>query len=166
MSTINERISKINTLYSKIDVTELTRMRLSSTYLDEAVKCFTQNLTISSIVVSSALIERTLFFEKIRRQPQKAGETMRKPTLGGLFKFFIEWNPLRENLIYGVERKNLELMIERDRSKSRINKEIRNLRFIKTRNLFAHSKELLVPIPLSSLLPDKKEARARRYFIF
>lgn len=158
MSTINERISKINTLYSKIDVTELTRMRLSSTYLDEAVKCFTQNLTISCIVVSSALIERTLFFEKIKRQPQKAGETMRTPTLGGLFKLFIEWDLLHENLLFKIERLNLGLMNERCRSKQTIDKEISRSRFIKTRNLFAHGKELLIPIPLSHLLPDNREA--------
>jgi len=158
MSAFNERISILNTLYSKIYVSELTRMRLSSRYLDEAVKCFSQNLNISCIVVSSALIERTLFFEKIRRQPQKAGETMRTPTLGGLFKFFIEWDLLRENLLYRIERLNLELMNERGRSKQTIDKEICGSRFIKTRNLFAHGKELLIPIPLSHLLPDNEEA--------
>ena len=158
MSDINERISVINDLNSEIDISGLTRIRLSSRYLDEAVKCFSQNLTISCIVISSALIERTLFFERIRRQPQKAGETMRKPTLGGLFKFFIEWDLLRENLLYQIERLQLELMIERGRSKKAIDKEIFASRFVKTRNLFAHGKELLISIPLSHLLPDNTEA--------
>jgi len=158
MSAFNERISMINDLNSEIDISGLTGIRLTSRYVDEAVKCFSQNLTISCIVISSALIERTLFFERIRRQPQKAGETMRKPTLGGLFKFFIEWDLLRENLLSRIERENLELMIERGRSKKTIDKEIYSSRFIKTRNLFAHGKELLIPIPLSHLLPDNKEA--------
>lgn len=158
MSAINERISMINDLNSDIDISGLNRIRLSSRYVDEAVKCFSQNLSISCIVISSALIERTLFFERIRRQPQKVGETMRKPTLGGLFKFFIEWDLLRENLRYRIERENLELMIERGRSNKTIDKEIYGSRFIKTRNIFAHGKELLIPIPLSHLLPDNREA--------
>ena len=158
MSAFNERISIINTLHSKINVSELTRIRLSSRYLDEAVKCFSQNLNISCIVVSSALIERTLFFEKVRRQPQKAGETMRAPNLGGLFKFFIEWDLLHEYLLFRIERLGLELMNERHRSRKTIAKEIYASRYIKTRNLFAHGKELLFPIPLSHLLPDNVES--------
>ena len=83
---------------------------------------------------------------------------MRRPTLGGLFINLIEWNILRDNLLFGIERLELELMKERGRSENTIKKNIRNLRFIETRNLFAHGKELLLPIQLSHLLPDVEDS--------
>jgi len=158
MAVLDKRIETIKEIYSEILFSKLKRIRLCSRFLNEAVKCFTQGYSISSIIVSSALIERTLFFEKISRQPPKGGETMRRPTLGGLFINLIEWNILRDNLLFGIERLELELMKERGRSENTIKKNIRNLRFIETRNLFAHGKELLLPIQLSHLLPDVEDS--------
>ena len=36
-----------------------------------------------------------------------------------------------------------------------------NKKFIETRNLFSHGKELLIPIPLAHLLPDNEEPLSR-----
>ena len=94
----------------------------------------------------------------ISRQPPKAGETMRHPILAGLFINLIDWNILRDNLLFGIERLSLELMKQRGISEDTVKRYIRNLRFIETRNLFAHGKEILLPIRLSHLLPDSEDS--------
>lgn len=158
MAVLDRRIKTINEVYSEIIFSELKRIRLSLKFLDEAVKCFTHGFPISCIVVSSALIERTLFYERRRRQPPKAGETMRHPNLGKLFRYLIDWNILNEKLLFRIERLGLKSMKEKGRSNETIKNEILRLRFIRTRNLFAHGKDLLIPIPLSHLLPEEEEA--------
>jgi len=99
MISFSDRCEKITSLFSEIDMSSLSNIRLLSRFLNEAVECFSQKLILSSIVVSSTTIERTLFYEKIRTTPPKGGETMRHPTLGGLFKHFQEWGVLLENLL-------------------------------------------------------------------
>lgn len=83
---------------------------------------------------------------------------MRHPNLGGLFVKLIDWNILNEKLLFRIERSGLKSMKEKGRSNENIENEISKLRFIKTRNLFAHGKDLLIPIPLSHLLPEDEEA--------
>jgi hypothetical protein len=161
MIPFSERCEKITSLLSEIDTSTLSDIRLLSRFLNEAVECFTQKLTISSIIVSSTTIERTLFYEKIRTTPPKAGETMRRPTLGGLFKHFLEWGVLLDTLLDYEERLDIQLRIERGRSKKTIEKRISKVKFVETRNLFSHGKELLLSIHLSHLLPHNGEALSK-----
>lgn len=87
---------------------------------------------------------------------------MRFPMLGGLFKEFMNWSILRDSLLDTDERPDLKLMEERkakERDTEKVEKwgeKIGNIFFkahyVKTRNLFAHGKELLIPMPLTHLL--------------
>jgi len=52
-------------------------------------------------------------------------------------------------------------MIERGKSKKTIDKRRSGVKFVETRNLFSHGKELLLPIRLSHLLPHNGESLSK-----
>jgi len=74
MSKFLERCSRIDCLKAEIKPLNLSlypfRKNWHIQYLNEAVECFHKNLSISCIVVSSALVERTLFWQKYRFLPE------------------------------------------------------------------------------------------------
>ena len=171
MSKFSERCSIIDDLKAQVNQLGLTRVHLHKDYFDEAVKCFHKCLPISCIVVSSALVERTLFWQYRKQNPPKAGDTMRKPNLGVLFKEFVKWDVLRNSLLDTDEQEDIRLIEESKKKDCGIPKAIFNnfikykisrVRYIETRNLFAHGKELLLPVhtfhSLSHLLPAQPYA--------
>ncbi len=151
-------------------------------YVNEAVECFQKGLPISCIVVSSALTERTLFWQFIRENPLQAGDSMMKitilttkgklekhsPNLGFLFLKFADWSLLFNLLLDKIEQENINQIRERKAKESTAEKiqildkhfeyAIRYSRYVKTRNLFAHGEELLLPITLAHLLPANIQA--------
>ena len=163
MSKFSQRYLRINELKVQIISSKLEPINYATSYLEESVKCFHERLPISCIVVSSALVERTLFWQKIIQNPPKAGTGMRSPNLGHLFKEFMDWGLLHNSLLDGDERLNLKLVKERkakecdpkkaEKWDTKIGNIFSKARYVETRNLFAHGKELLVAMPLGHLLP-------------
>jgi len=86
----------------------------------------------------------------MRKNPPK---TLREGKLGGLFREFKDWNILLNSLLDTDERLDLKLKREKGATESKIMKTISKVRYVETRNLFAHGKELLIPMPLTHLLP-------------
>jgi len=161
MSKSDERCSRINDLNAQIISPGLTQINYGTSYLNEAVQCFHKCLPISCIVVSSALVERTLFWHKIIQTHPKAGETIRYgANLGELFKEFVDWDILLNSLLDTDERLDIKLKKERGLAQYKIKKTISNVRYVEIRNLFAHGKELLLPMPLTHLLPADSYASA------
>jgi len=150
MSKFDKRCSIIKAINTQITPLSLEPIYLHNSYRDEAVQCFNQHLPISCIVVSSALVERTLLWQKMRKNPPK---TLREGKLGGLFREFKDWNILLNSLLDTDERLDLKLKREKGATESKIMKTISKVRYVETRNLFAHGKELLIPMPLTHLLP-------------
>jgi len=171
MPQFSERCSKIEDLKAQVNQLGLTRIHLHKEYFEQAIKCFHKHLPIPCIVVSSALVERTLFWWKINLKPLRAGKTFRYgANLGKLFKEFADWDILQNSLLDADERLNLKLMKERKTEESDTKKiqkwdrKIENISFkahyVETRNLFAHGKELLLPMPLTQLLPADAYAQS------
>ena len=183
MSKFLERCSKIDLLKTEIKPLSSTLLpRLHVQYLNEAVECFHKKLPISCIVVSSALVERTLFWQFIRQHPPKAGDTMTKirllngkgklreckPNLGFLFLKFADWGILFNSLLDKGEQESVKINRERKAKEcepekmkkldKRFEDAFRKARYVETRNLFAHGKELLLPIPVTQLLPPNNYA--------
>ncbi|MGD9131964.1 MAG: hypothetical protein PVH73_10400 [Candidatus Bathyarchaeota archaeon] len=159
MVNFPDRYSRINALNTKIDSTRLTQINYGSSFLDEAVQCFLRGLPMSCIVVSSALIERTLCWQKMRETPK--GVRIKGLNLGKLFKEFVDWDILQETLLDTDEQLDLKLKKERDVPKNKIQKWASKLRYVETRNLFAHGKDLLFsPMPLTQLLPADSYANS------
>jgi len=158
MSKFDERCSKINNLNAQIKPLGLKPINYATQYLEEAVKCFNKRLQISCIVVSSALVERTLFWRKITLRSPEVGSSMRFPQLGGLFKEFVDWNILLNSLLDTDERLDLKLKKEKVVAEHKIKSIVSKVRYVETRNMFAHGKELLLPMPLTQLLPANSYA--------
>lgn len=177
MSKFDERCSRINDLNAQIEPLRLEPIRYATSYLEEAVKCFHERLPISCIVVSSALVERTLFWQFIKQHTPKAGDTMTKiklpnrkgklkkctPNLGFLFWKSADWDILFNSLLDRDEQTNIK-GIREEKAKvcepektQKLERHLRdafyNAKYVETRNLFAHGKELLLPMPLTQLLP-------------
>jgi hypothetical protein len=158
MSKFLERCSKINCLKAEIKPLNLSlypfRENWHIQYLNEAAECFHKDLPISCIVVSSALVERTLFWHKIQI-PSKAPKTLSEGRLAKLFKEFIDWDILLNSLLDEDERLNLTFVREKQAQEREISwKTIREFRYIQIRNIFAHGSELLFPwSSLSHLIP-------------
>ena len=155
MSKFSERCSRINDLNAQIISSKLKPINYATSYLEEAVKCFHERLPISCIVVSSALVERTLFWQKIIEHPPK---TLREGNLGRLFREFVDWDILLNSLLDTDERLDLKLKKEKGVTEYKIKKTISKVRYVETRNTFAHGKELLLPMPLTQLLPANSYA--------
>jgi hypothetical protein len=148
MSGFLERYSKIDCLKAEIKPLNLSlypfRENLHIQYLNEAVECFHKNLSISCIVVSSALVERTLFWRKIQI-PSKAPKTLREGSLTTLFREFMDWDILLNSLLDEDERLNLRFVRGKQVQEKEITKTISEFRYIRIRNIFAHGSELLFP---------------------
>ena len=152
MLKFSDRCSRINALNTKIDSSRLIKIHYGSSFLDEAVQCFLRELPMSCIVVSSALVERTLCWKKMLETPE--GAKFKGLTLGKLFQEFIEWDILQDTLLDTDEQLDLKMKKERDVTENKIKIWISKVRYVETRNLFAHGKDLLFsPMPLTQLLP-------------
>jgi hypothetical protein len=183
MSKFLERCSIIDCLKAEIKPLNSTSLRnLHAQYLNEAVECFQKSLPISCIVVSSALIERTLFWQFIRQNPPQAGDTMTRikllngegklkkcsPNLGFLLLKFADWGLLFNSLLDKIEQESVKIIRERKAKEctpekmkkldERFKSAFLKATYVETRNLFAHGKELLLPIPLTQLLPANSHA--------
>ena len=182
MSKFSERCSRINDLNAQIISSKLKPINYATSYLEEAVKCFHERLPISCIVVSSALVERTLFWQFIRQHTPKAGDTMTKiklsnrkgklkkytPNLGFLFSKFADWDILFNSLLDWDEQTNIKGIREKkakvcepekiQKLETHLRDAFYKAKYVETRNLFAHGKELLLPMPLTQLLPANSYA--------
>lgn len=147
MTSFLERCSRIDALKSEIKPLHLTLFDLHVPYVNEAVECFHKQLPVSCIVVSSALIEICLCWEHWRRKSE--GERRNIPeeefsnvTLGKLFREFSNSDVQIEKLLDFDEREKLKTTGKLD---------IKSIRFIKTRNKFAHG-DLVHHISLCTLI--------------
>jgi len=149
---------KIDGLKAQVKSLRLTPFNWHIQYLDEAVKCFHQYLSISCIIVSSTLVEVSLCWEKFRfrQNPKKivTDEEFRRNNLNNLFDFFLDKVTPLEFLMDSDENiASLRKMEKKERIE-----QIRNIRYIRTRNKFVHGDLFYQAINLQSLLPtDKKE---------
>ena len=171
MPKFEERCSRIKNLNAQISSSKLERINYATSYLEESVKSFQNRLWISCIVVSSALVERTLFWQKMKLEPLRGGQTIRYgANLGKLFKRLADWDILLNSLLDTDEQKDLNGMKERRAKESdtkkiqkwdgRIGRIFSKARYVETRNLFAHGKELLLLMPLTQLLPADAYAQS------
>jgi hypothetical protein len=133
----------------------LTPLNWHIQYLDEAVKCFHQNLPISCIIVSSTLVETSLIWERFRQNPKAVREKdSRRLSLNKMFEFFLGTNVPLEFLMDSDE----DIASLRKTEKKETKEHIRNIRYVKTRNKFAHGDLFDQVIDYQTLLPsDKKE---------
>ena len=144
-----KRKQRIDYLRSKIEK-EIPLCRHTQ-HLTEAIKCFHVDMPIACIVVSSALTERTLFWQKAKRNPtEKAGI---KEPLGGLFGDLWDFEILQNTLLDKDEQLDLRLKQERKRSLCDIKDMIGKAKYVQTRNLFAHGKLAMFPASFRHLLP-------------
>jgi hypothetical protein len=160
MSNFSDRCSRIIDLDKKIKTSRLEQINYGSSFLSEAVQCYLQELPMSCIVVSSALVERTLCWQKMLETPR--GVKVKKLTLGNLFIQFMDWDVLQKTLLDTEEQLELKLKKERGRTENEIKEWMSNVRYVETRNLFAHGKDLLFsPMPLTQLLPADSYADSK-----
>src|SRR5208337_3798643 len=157
MSKFLERCSRIDCLKAEIKPLNLSlypfRENRHIQYLNEAVECFHKDLPISCIVVSSALVERTLFWRKIQI-PSIAPKTLSEGSLAKLFREFIDWDILLNSLLDEDERRNFRFVREKQPHEKEIRKTISEFRYIQIRNIFAHGSGLLFPwSSLAHLIP-------------
>jgi len=87
------------------------------------------------------------------------GVKVKELTLGRLFMEFADWDVLQKTLLDTEEQLDLKLKKERGLTENKIEKWISKVRYVETRNLFAHGKDLLFsPMPLTQLLPSDSYA--------
>jgi hypothetical protein len=155
VSKFLERCSEIDCLKAQIKPLNLSlypfRENWHIQYLNEAAECFHKNLSISCIVVSSALAERTLYWHKIQI-PSRAPKTLGEGSLVKLFREFIDWDIILNSLLDEDER--LQLRFVKEKQPQEIKKTIAGFRYIQIRNIFAHGSRLLFPFSsLTHLIP-------------
>ncbi len=147
----DKRKRRIEYLKSKIEKEIL--LDRHTQHITEAVKCFHADMPIACIVVSSALTERTLWWQNAKRNPtEKARIKIKKKTLGWLFGKLWDFDILQKTLLDKDELCNLKLKQERKRSVDNIKRMMLNAKYVQTRNIFAHGKRTLFPIGLTDLL--------------
>lgn len=158
MSKFLERCSKIDCLKAEIKPLSLTPSPYNwhIQYLGEAIECFHKNLPISCIVVSSALVETCLCWEKWRRKPKEQRENItsdefRSDTLGTLFCEFVDSDVPLDKLFDADEMESLGKLGKEEKRKA-----ITSVRYIMTRNKFAHG-DLLHHIYLPATLVSGHE---------
>jgi len=140
MSKFSERGSKVDCLKAEIKPLSLTPSPYNwhIQYLDEAIECFRKNLPISCIIVSSALVETCLSWEKWRRKPEEQRihitiREFRSGNLTTLFHEFIDSDIPLNKLLDTDELKNLGELKKEGKQKT-----ITPVRYIMVRNKFAH----------------------------
>lgn len=156
MSDIFEWKKKIDCLKNQIKPLRLTPFNWHVQYLDETVKCFHSNLSISCIVVSSALVETCLCLEHFRQNPKETIglEEFRGDSLNKLFDFFLDTDMPLEFLMDSDE----DIVALKKMKKKERKKRISEIKYVKTRNVFAHGDLFYQVINLQTLLPyGKKE---------
>lgn len=142
MSTLQEHERTITDLFGQIPVVDLGPYNYWYAYLQEAVYCYFDKRYIASILVSSATVETSLFWEYFRKKHENLRGVVRIPELtlplSDLFDHFRDSEiPLRllldsDEVDFFQSTKNAE---GRKKRKEAINR----LRYIKTRNKFAHA---------------------------
>lgn len=150
---------KIKCLKAQVKPLRLTPFNWHSQYLDEAVECFLQGLSISCIVVSSTLVEVSLCWEEFRQKfilnsaKIVSDREFDRVSLKTLFNFFLDKSvPLELLMDSDEDITALRKMNESDRKK-----QISNIRYVKTRNKFAHGDLFYQVINLQPLLPSNKK---------
>ena len=152
MSDFFEWDKKIDCLKADVKPLRLTPFNWHTQYLKEAVKCFHEHSYISCIVVSSALVETCLCFEHFRQHPKDTIglEEFRGDNLRTLFDELLNSNiPLE--LLMDADEDIKEIRKTEKQTERR--KKIGRIKYIKTRNKFAHGDLFYTIINLQSLLP-------------
>jgi len=121
-------------------------------YINEAVECFHKKLPISCIVVSSALVEVCLCWEHWRRKPEEQRKNIpssefENVSLGSLFRKFLDSDIPLDKLLDFDEKEELG-RLQHDKGRRDY---IKNLRYVLTRNKFAHG-DLVHHISLCTLI--------------
>lgn len=157
-----ERKKKIDLLKSKVKPLRLTPFDWDTTYRDEAVKCFEKNLPISCIVVSSALVETCLAWEYFSNYPKEKiakimSQKFDRSSLAKLFGKYLNSNiPLKLLMDSDEDIEDLRKLKQNERGNK-----ISCLRYIRTRNKFAHGdlfyKEECWRFAHRDLLPKNKQ---------
>jgi len=158
-----KRKKKIDALNSQVKPLRLTPLNWDMKYRDEAVRCFSRSLPISCIAVSSALVETCLSREYFSHYPEEKvakimSQKFDKSSLTKLFEKYLCSNIPLESLMDSDE--NIE-DLRRSKGKDRSGK-ISSLRYIKTRNKFAHGdlfykEEKWYRFAHRDLLPKKRQ---------
>lgn len=148
MSNFSERYARIKRLDAQIVPLRVRQFKWDTLYRNEAVQCFQQHFPISCIVVSSALVETCLCWERFRRNSNDK-ETSNvndrwDRNLSDLLKEFIDSNiPIEKLLDTDENLKNFR----NDRKK------IANIRYVLTTKMFAHGRILFPITRLPPLIP-------------
>jgi hypothetical protein len=134
MASFLEKCSRIDALKSEIMPWHLTLFNAHVPYVNEAVECFHEQLFISCIVVSSALVEICLCWEHWSQKPEEERKNIqedefRNVNLGNLFRKFANSNIPIDKLLDFDEREQLTKTGKVD---------TKSTRFIMARNKFAH----------------------------
>ena len=151
MASFLERCSRIDALKNEITPVQLSLFNLHVPYVNEAVECFHKELPISCVMVSSALIEICLCWEHWRRKPEEERKTIpenefRKVSLEKLFHEFSNFDIPIDKLLDFDEREQLKAG----------KLDTKSIRFIKTRNKFAHG-DLVHHLSPATLLSGYEE---------
>lgn len=155
MSSFSERGSRISKLNAEIlpirlqRGSEFTPFKWDTLFRNEAIECFQRHLPISCVVVSSALVETALIWELYQRKRGKEKKTDPNKfrgnyDLGALFKEFI------------VSDVPLEKLLDADEHLETLRKDFEQIPYVKyvsTRNSFAHGNIIFPATHLSPLIP-------------
>jgi len=146
------RIDKLNNQITSLKLSNalgLTQFKWDTIYRNEAIQCFRRHLPISCIAVSSALVETCLLLEHIKRyKPIKKGNEKNsfgnKDQLCSLFtEFLISDVPLERLLDSDEDIEELQNKV----------KEISQVKYILTKNIFTHGNVLYPATQVSPLTP-------------
>jgi hypothetical protein len=146
MPSFLERNSRLDVLKNEIKPLHLALADLHVPYMDEAIACFNKELHISCIMVSSALVEICFCWEHWRRKPEEERKNIpidefRHISLEKMFREFLNSDLPIDKILDFDEREQLKTG----------KLDVKSIRFIKTRNKFAHG-DLLYHIPLCILM--------------
>jgi hypothetical protein len=154
MSKFLERCSRIDKLNNQITSLKLssalglTQFKWDTIYRNEAIQCFRRHLPISCITVSSALVETCLLFEHIKKEKHnKKGSENSFGNRDQLCSLFMEF------LISDVP---LERLLDSDENIEELQnkvKEVSQVKYILTKNIFNHGNILYPATHVSPLTP-------------
>jgi len=152
MVSFLESCSRIDVLKNEIKPLRLAPANLHVPYINEATECFHKELPISCILVSSTSVEICLCWEHWRRKPEEERKTIpidefRNVSLEKLFREFSNYDVPIDKLLDFDEREQLKKTGKLD---------TKSIRFIKTRNKFAHG-DLFYHTSLATLISGHYE---------